>query len=111
MQPKNGETLNRKNRETENKIREMELWRNRESSMGEILHTIAVEILLRAPKTEFFSLFLHNSISRFSVSLLVEFFLNVSRFFKFNKKELKCVSLIIEISIKDSLVSTHNIFK
>jgi hypothetical protein len=89
MQPKNGETLNRKNRETENKIREkMELWRNGEPSMGEISQCLAVEILLRAPNPEFFSPFLHNSImSQFSIiSLFVEFFLNVSRFLHLTHK-------------------------
>jgi hypothetical protein len=37
VRPKNGETLNRKNQEMENKNREMEFWRNEEWSIGEIL--------------------------------------------------------------------------
>jgi hypothetical protein len=64
----------------------MEFWRKEESSMGENIHTMAVEILLKAPKPEFFSPFLYNSISRFSISRLVEFFFSIIGFLHLTKQ-------------------------
>jgi hypothetical protein len=74
--PKNQEPR-KEYQETENKNREMEFWRIGEWSMQEILHTMDVEILLRAPKTELF--FLCFSITPFLSSP----FLSWSSFFLF----------------------------
>jgi hypothetical protein len=41
----------------EKKTQEMEFWRNREWSIGEILHTMAVEILLETKNPSFFSIY------------------------------------------------------
>jgi hypothetical protein len=82
----------------------MEFWRNREWGIREILHRMAVEVLLETKKSQFLSLFLPNSISWFLVARLVEkfstlwhfsvFTINVSRVFVLNTSEF----LRIEVS-------------
>jgi hypothetical protein len=60
MSPINGEMINRKTKNGENpqemekENREMEFWRNREWSIRETLHCMAVEILVLGTKKKIF---------------------------------------------------------